>query len=115
MPIMRYGWMKSWSWVNTHQLNAPLYWIMKDGQWQEYTLGGVKPIVGNEVMCHVSYFEADAFARWKGCRLPTEFEWEAAADQIGWGQRWEWTNSAYCLILILELPKEHWESIMVSL
>src|SRR3569623_294410 len=58
---------------------APLYWDSQDGAWLHYTLGGVREVDPAETACHLSYFEADAIARWAGARLPTEAEWEAAA------------------------------------
>lgn len=104
---------------------APLYWERDaDGRWTEFTLGGTRPLSGAALadpVAHVSYFEADAFARWAGCRLPTEFEWEAAArsrpvegrfveaecfhptpavgraaalEQL-YGDVWQWTQSSY--------------------
>ena len=68
-----------WSAVESNGWNAPLYWDLKDGQWSQFTLAGRKVIDASVPVCHVSYFEADAFARWAGCRLPTEQEWEHAA------------------------------------
>ncbi len=68
-----------WSTVREQGGRAPLYWIERDGRWFEFTLGGLRPLVPREPVCHVSYFEADAFARWAGARLPTEAEWEVAA------------------------------------
>ena len=84
-----------WAWKNNKLINSPLYWHKINKQWHHYTLAGLKPINPNALLCHVSYYEANAFANWKGQRLPTEIEWEVAADEIKWGTRWEWTNSAY--------------------
>ncbi|UHG91846.1 ergothioneine biosynthesis protein EgtB [Spirosoma oryzicola] len=84
-----------WAWVKANHIQAPLYWHNIDGEWWNYTFEGLVPIALDEPVCHVSQYEADAYARWRGQRLPTEFEWEAAADQLNWGTRWEWTNSAY--------------------
>jgi ergothioneine biosynthesis protein EgtB len=92
---VRYWLSDGWAWVKTNQIQAPLYWHQIDGEWWNYTFDGLKPVDWNEPVCHISQYEADAYARWKGQRLPTEFEWEAAADQLNWGARWEWTNSAY--------------------
>lgn len=86
---------EGWDWVKTNQVKAPLYWHHLDGQWQHYTWQGLQPITPDAPVCHISYYEAAAYAAWKGMRLPTEFEWEAAAPELSWGQRWEWTESAY--------------------
>src|SRR3546814_161021 len=72
-----------------------MYWHVIDGEWFNYTLQGLKPIKPDEPLMHASYYEAYAFASWKGMRLPTEFEWEVAAKNFQWGERWEWTESAY--------------------
>jgi ergothioneine biosynthesis protein EgtB len=84
-----------WAWVNTNQVSAPFYWHSINNKWYQYTLGGLKLLDKNEPVCHISFYEAAAFAAWKGMRLPTEFEWEAAAKKFDWGRRWEWTDSAY--------------------
>lgn len=86
---------EGWAWVKENQLNAPLYWHETDGNWSQYTFDGPKPVEDAHVLAHISFFEAAAFAQWKGLRLLTEFEWEAASALFDWGQRWEWTNSAY--------------------
>jgi ergothioneine biosynthesis protein EgtB len=109
-----------WDCVRANQWSAPLYWEMRDGQWWHYTLDGMQAVSPAEPVCHVSFYEADAFARWAGARLATEFEWEVAAGSCAvagnfmesellypraagnsdtltqmFGDVWEWTASAY--------------------
>lgn len=84
-----------WSWVNSNEINAPMYWHKMEGEWHYFTLAGLQKVDKNAILSHINYYEAKAFAEWKGMRLPTEFEWEIASKQLKWGQRWEWTNSAY--------------------
>lgn len=91
----RYWLSDGWAWVKAEQVKAPLYWYEIDGQWYSYTFKGLEPVDLGEPVCHVSYYEADAYARWCGQRLPTEFEWEATNERFAWGERWEWTGSAY--------------------
>ena len=86
---------EGWDWVKTNGVQSPLYWHLIDGKWHNYTFYGLQPVTMNEPVCHVSYYEAAAYAAWKGMRLPTEQEWEIAAQQFDWGRRWEWTESAY--------------------
>ena len=86
---------EGWTWVSENEVKSPLYWKKIEGRWFSYTLEGLKPIEPNHQLTHISFYEAQAFATWKGLRLPTEFEWEAACDQFNWGNRWEWTYSAY--------------------
>jgi ergothioneine biosynthesis protein EgtB len=109
-----------WAMVTDEGWESPLYWSPGDEGWHEFTLGGALPLDPAQPVCHVSYFEADAFARWAGARLPTEAEWEvtAAADPVEghfldqtrlhptpvvsgsalagpFGNVWQWTSSAY--------------------
>jgi ergothioneine biosynthesis protein EgtB len=109
-----------WDAVNSQQWNAPLYWEERDGNWLEFTFAGMREIDPAAPVCHVSYYEADAFARWSGPRLPREEEWEVASLQAGmkhagafsdagrfqpepaqgeapqwFGNVWEWTSSPY--------------------
>lgn len=91
----RYWLSDGWAWVKENAIQAPLYWHQIEGQWYNYTFDGLQMVNPDEPVCHVSHYEADAYARWCGKRLPTEFEWEAANDRFEWGRRWEWTGSAY--------------------
>ncbi|MEP6927427.1 MAG: ergothioneine biosynthesis protein EgtB [Ginsengibacter sp.] len=86
---------EGWDWVRNNNINSPLYWHLIDGEWYNYTWYGLQNINMADELCHVSFYEAAAYASWKGMRLPSEFEWEIAAQQFDWGKRWEWTESAY--------------------
>jgi len=106
-----------WSTVQQEGWTAPLYWENSPQGWRQFTLSGLRTVVPEEPVTHVSYFEADAYARWAGYRLPTEFEWEVVAagepltgnyaesghyhpvptSALGefFGNVWQWTRSQY--------------------
>jgi ergothioneine biosynthesis protein EgtB len=88
-----------WATVEAEGWNAPGYWREADGAWYVFTLGGLRPVDPDAAVMHVSYYEADAFARWAGKHLPTEAEWEVAACanllDDAFGIVWQWTRSAY--------------------
>lgn len=110
---------EGWDWLAGRVEKSPMYWVRTDGSWMHYTLGGLRKLDLNEPVSHLSFYEADAYARWKRCRLPTEFEWEVAAGMYEtglprgnfveqerfqpvaaegysfYGDLWEWTSSAY--------------------
>ncbi|GAB3924134.1 ergothioneine biosynthesis protein EgtB [Mucilaginibacter myungsuensis] len=91
----RYWHMEGWGWVNDNKVECPMYWHNIDGEWHTYTFRGLEKLNLDEPVGHISYYEAYAYASWRGMRLPTEFEWEVAAPQLNWGHAWEWTESAY--------------------
>jgi ergothioneine biosynthesis protein EgtB len=88
-----------WATVEAEGWDAPGYWRKADGVWQQFTLAGLKPVESEAPVSHVSYYEADAFARWAGKDLPSEAEWEVAARagllDDAFGIVWQWTRSAY--------------------
>ncbi|HEY6832147.1 MAG TPA: ergothioneine biosynthesis protein EgtB [Pseudolabrys sp.] len=88
-----------WSAVQTEGWQAPGYWREQDGAWHVMTLGGLKPVAPEAPVLHVSYYEAEAFARFVGKHLPSEAEWEVSARAgllaDAFGTAWQWTRSAY--------------------
>ena len=88
-----------WTIAQNEGWQAPGYWRERDGAWHVMTLAGEQPVDPDAPVCHVSYFEAEAFARWAGKHLPSEQEWETAARadllQQTFGTVWQWTRSAY--------------------
>ena len=73
---------EGWATVDENEWTEPFYWENRDGSWWMFTLSGMRELAANEPVCHLSYFEADAYARWADARLPTEQEWEIAAQSL---------------------------------
>ena len=91
---------EGWDWCRAQQREHPLYWRRGAAGWQHFSLAGLRDLLPHEPVTQVSYYEADAYARWAGARLPTEAEWEHAASSSGELQQldthaWQWTASAY--------------------
>lgn len=91
---------EGWDLVCSEQWQAPLYWQHDDCGWHVFTLHGLQPVNDEATLTHISFYEADAYARWAGARLPTEMEWEHAATQSPqlqglFDEVWQWCNSAY--------------------
>lgn len=91
----QYWHAEGWDWVKQTAAASPLYWHLIEGNWMHYTLQGLKKVSAEDPVCHINYYEAAAYAAWRGMRLPTEAEWEVASARFSWGNRWEWTESAY--------------------
>lgn len=85
-----------WTWVQQNALTQPLYWKNIDDQWFEFTLHGLVPLDESKPISHLSAYEADAYARWSDCRLPTEYEWETFATEIAQGStHGQYVDSGY--------------------
>lgn len=91
----RFWHAEGWDWINREKIVSPMYWHKINGSWHSYELSGLQKLEDDLPVKHISFYEASAFAAWKGMRLPTEAEWETANAAFDWGNRWEWTQSAY--------------------
>lgn len=91
-----------WAACQEQGWKAPLYWTEADGEWQGFGLGGLKPVIDTEPVAHISFYEADAYARWAGARLPTEAEWELAAKEPEDGDNFVETDALRPLSLAAE-------------
>ncbi|WP_157698923.1 ergothioneine biosynthesis protein EgtB [Bernardetia litoralis] len=90
---------EGWDFVNKNKLKAPLYWFEANENWFYYDFNqkenGLQKLDLDAPLCHVSFYEAEAYSQFRNMRLPTEHEWEIANEFFEWGKRWEWTRSAY--------------------